>query len=388
MKKRQGVGIFFVIYFLFWLAENALASYLGIFYEAKGLGGVQIAVINSTFSIAVVIAALLVGAIGDRISSQRLLLVGLSTALLLGTAMLYVSSCYAMILLSIIVYGFGYSPFNGVCDQMLMKRLEDRPELFGRLRMGGTIGAGVGVVIAGLLMRRKSEFAMLFVVYWLGVGLCLLTALRLPKQAGAAQRATLRDYLSVIRNKSFLSIYLTFVVWGFTESSVMQFQALHIVASGLPQSFTSVFIALAMLGEAIMFALAPKLRVRLGANGLIAVAFLLQFFRVGTLAFVAWLPIPLTAFFQFTGGGAYAAVYSTLTQKISEEFPERIGCSAQNLKLVAYRGVGMTCGLMLIGVFYKAGRSYVAFSVLALCAALASVYYLWLRVSAKKAAAK
>ena len=388
MKKRQGVGIFFVLYFLFWLAENCLASYLGIFYEEKGLGGMQIAVINSTFSIAVVAAALFVGALADRIFSQKALLVWLSAALLLGTGLLYVSRSYAMILLSIIVYGFGYSPFNGVCDQMLMKRLEDRPELFGRLRMGGTIGAGVGVAIAGLLMRKESHFTALFVVYWLGAGLCLLTALRLPEQAGEKQRASLRDYLHVIQNKSFLPIYLTFVVWGFTESSVMQFQALHIVASGLPQSFTSVFIALAMLGEASMFALAPKLRVRLGANGLIAAAFSLQFFRVGTLALVARLPVPVTAFFQFTGGGAYAAVYSTLTQKISEEFPERIGCSAQNLKLVAYRGIGMTCGLMLIGAFYKAGRSDAAFSVLALCAALAGVYYLWLRVSAKKAAAK
>ena len=40
MKKRQGVFLFFVLYFLFWLGENALASYLGLYYEAKGLGGV------------------------------------------------------------------------------------------------------------------------------------------------------------------------------------------------------------------------------------------------------------------------------------------------------------------------------------------------------------
>lgn len=375
MKKRRGVFLFFVLYFLFWLGENCLASYLGIFYEAKGLGGVQIAVINSVFSIAVVAAALFAGAIGDQISSTRSLLLALSGAMILGTALLYVSSSYAMILLSVVIYGVGYSPFNGVADQMLMNRLEDHPERFGRLRMGGTVGAGVGVILAGLLMRDKSRFPALFVIYWAAAALCLLAVLRLPKEAGAKERATWRDYLLVVRHKSFLPIYLTLVLWGFTESSVMQFQALHIVASGYPQSYTSIFIAFAMVGEAIMFALAPKLHEKLGANRLIGLAFLLQFFRVGTLALVRWLPVPVTAFFQFTGGGAYAAVYSTITQKVSQSFPQSISCSAQNLKLVAYRGVGMTCGLMLIGVFYKAGRSAFAFSILALFALAVCVYY-------------
>ncbi len=387
MKKRQGVFLFFVLYFLFWLGENALASYLGLYYEAKGLGGVQIAVVNSVFSIAVVAAALFAGAIGDQIASTRSLLLALSGAMIAGTALLYVSSSYAMILLSVVIYGIGYSPFNGVADQMLMKRLEDHPERFGRLRMGGTIGAGVGVILAGLLMREESRFAALFAIYWAAAALCLLAVLRLPKEAGAKERATWRDYVLVVRHKRFLPIYLTLVVWGFTESSVMQFQALHIVASGYPQSYTSVFIALAMVGEAIMFAFAPKLHERLGEERLIGLAFLLQFFRVGTLALVQWLPVPVTAFFQFTGGGAYAAVYSTITQQVSRSFPPSIGCSAQNLKLVAYRGVGMTCGLMLIGVFYKAGRSAIAFSILALFALAVCAYYAVRSEKAKRSAA-
>ena len=82
------------------MGENALSSYLGIFYEAKGLGGVQIAVINSVFSIAVVAAALFAGAIGDQISSTRSLLLALSIAMILGTALLYISASYTMILLS------------------------------------------------------------------------------------------------------------------------------------------------------------------------------------------------------------------------------------------------------------------------------------------------
>ena len=144
------------------MGENALSSYLGIFYEAKGLGGVQIAVINSVFSIAVVAAALFAGAIGDQISSTRSLLLALSIAMILGTALLYISASYTMILLSVIIYGVGYSPFNGVADQMLMNRLENHPERFGQIRMGGTIGAGVGVVLAGLLMQHGSRFSAHF----------------------------------------------------------------------------------------------------------------------------------------------------------------------------------------------------------------------------------
>ena len=384
MKKQRGVFCFFILYFLFWMGENALSSYLGIFYEAKGLDGVQIAVINSVFSIAVVAAALFAGAIGDQISSTRSLLLALSIAMILGTALLYISASYTMILLSVIIYGVGYSPFNGVADQMLMNRLENHPERFGQIRMGGTIGAGVGVVLAGLLMQHGSRFSALFMIYWTAAALCFLAVLRLPKQAGMKERATWRDYLLVVQHKRFLPIYLTLIVWGLTESSVMQFQALHIVASGYPQAYTSIFIAFAMVGEAIMFALAPKLQKKLGEDLLIGLAFLLQFFRVGTLALVGWIPIYVTTFFQFTGGGAYAAVYSTITQKVSNSFPQSISCSAQNLKLVAYRGVGMTCGLMLIGIFYKEGKSAAAFLILAICALVACLYYAALGVKEKK----
>lgn len=92
----------------------------------------------------------------------------------------------------------------------------------------------------------------------------------------------------------------------------------------------------------------------------------------------------MTTFFQFTGGGAYAAVYSTITQKVSNSFPQSISCSAQNLKLVAYRGVGMTCGLMLIGIFYKEGMSAAAFLILAICALVACLYYAALGVKERK----
>lgn len=79
-----------------------------------------------------------------------------------------------------------------------------------------------------------------------------------------------------------------------------------------------------------------------------------------------------------------AAVYSTITQKVSNSFPQSISCSAQNLKLVAYRGVGMTCGLMLIGIFYKEGTSAAAFLILAICALVACLYYAALGVKERK----
>ena len=91
---------------------------------------------------------------------------------------------------------------------------------------------------------------------------------------------------------------------------------------------------------------------------------------MGALALPGFLPLPLVIFCQIIGGGAYASLYSVITQAISARFPEKISCSAHTLKLVVNRGIGTTCGSLLLGVLYERGALTQAYAILALTAGL------------------
>lgn len=369
--KTRGNRTFFFLYLFFWLGENCLSQYLGVFYEAQGLTGTQIGVVGGVFNGAVIAAALAVGLAGDALGRPRRILLVLCGGMILGTGLLFGLRGWPVMLVAVAVYGFAYSPFNGIADKALMSRIAGTPQLFGRYRMGGTLGAGIGVLIAGALILR-APFVSLFAVYWVAALVCAGCVLAMPGEPSAAPeaRASWRDYRQILRSPAFVPIYLTLAVWGFTESGVMQFQALHVARCGLSSSYTSLFVAAAMVGESITFALVPRIIRRLGMSRTIALAFLLQFGRAGTLALLGTLPLGVVLVFQTLGGGAYASLYSVVTQAVSREFPEQVSCSAHTLKLVVNRGVGTTCGSLLLGVLYQRGESVAAYGLLALTAAV------------------
>ena len=362
MKKNAA---FFALYFCFWMAENCLSPYLGIYYDYRGLSGGEIGAAGTIFSLAAVIAALLVGLAGDRLNSPRHVVVALTVGLLFSTMLLFAAKSRAIIFASVFFYGFCYSPTNGIVDKALMDQLGNQPEQFSSYRLGGTLGAATGVLAAGVLLTDKS-FLPVFLCYWLWVVLCGICALRLPRQSAANSRPpSPKDYLSVIRHRAFLPIYGVLAVWGLTESSMLQFLALHVSASGYPSKLTSIFIALAMAGECAMFAAVSRLQRQMTARFILILAFTLQCFRITSLALLSLLPLPLVMFFQLTGGGAYAALYSTITQEISLQFPSEISCSAHTMKLVAIRGIGSTCGFTLLGFFFDKGYSSWGYGLLA-----------------------
>ncbi len=384
MKKTAPACKFFMLYLLFWLAEDALAPYLGLYYQSRGMDGVQIGLLNNVFSVVVILSALSVGMAGDRYGNSRRLLAFLSAGLIAATFLLSVSAGFIILILCTALYAFFYSPYNGIADQMLMLELHDSPESYGRYRLGGTVGAGIGVIIAGLILSHTGRISGLFITYWAAMLLTFPVIYSLPqgsKGDPSGKKVSLADFRRIFLHRHFVPVYGILLVWGLTESSMMQFQAIHIVNEGFPESLTSTFIALSMVGEAVSFALAPRIVTCLGRRRALGVAFLLQFLKIAALTMIRSLPLALVGALQLTGGAAYAIVYSTATGLISKEFPDQLGYSAQTLKLVVNRGIGVSLGTLSMGIALSAGRlkyMYAALSAIALayaCFVLGTRFY-------------
>lgn len=80
--------------------------------------------------------------------------------------------------------------------------------------------------------------------------------------------------------------------------------------------------------------------------------------------------------FHFTGGGSYALLYTIMTAIIGEVYPAKTRYSAQVLKLVASRGIGMTCGSMLLGAMFDMQMTAAGYQLLAMAAGAAALYFL------------
>ncbi len=365
ITRRNSLYVFFAIYMFFWMAENLLSPYLGLYYAQRGLSATQLGQINSWFSAAVIASSLAVGTLGDKLGKLSRMLILLLCGMIAGTFLLSIAGSYGTITLAVLVYGASYAPVNAITDKLLMDRLRERPETFGKYRMGGTVGAGIGVLLSGVLLPALG-FGSLFVGYWMAVLLCIFGILTLPQEMDSVHldKACWQDYLAIMRHRRFLPIYLTMAIWGFTEVGAAQFLALHILRSGLKSYYTSLFVSVAMVGECIGFFMAPRLICRLRPHQIIAITFTLQVFRMGSLALLGSIPLAVTFFFQFIGGSAYAQIYSLTTQMISETFSLKVSCSAHTLKLVVNRGIGFTCGSLSLGYVFDVLASSYAYAIL------------------------
>lgn len=384
MKEKNKNRLFFAIYFFFWAAENCLGPYLGVYYKAIGLTGMKIGIVNGAFSVAVIIASILIGAVGDKLGNTKRLLLFLLTGMIAGTVFLFFSRTFALILIAVSIYGFSCSPVNGIADKILMDNLQDKPESFGVYRLGGTIGAGVGIIAAGILITAY-DFSSLFFFYWLALLICVIYTMKIPvtSKDHGMDKSRWSDYIIIIKHKSFISIYITMMIWGFTEVGSSSFQALHIVACGFKSSYTSVFVACSLVGEGIGFVLIPHLMNRIKWKHLLAFTFLLQFFKIGTMMLLRVLPLPVVIFFQFTGGGAFAIIYSIITQAISAAYPSKVSCSAQTLKLVANKGIGLSCGFLMFGYLYENYSLTIGYGILTVISIVFAVFLLLSSLSGK-----
>lgn len=385
--NKTGTGNFnyFMIYLFYWISDTCLYPYLGIFYEQRGFSGTQIGYASGIMCFAAVCAALITGFFGDRFGKLKHLVFVLFLGVIVSTFLLQINAGVAFLMFAIFIYGFCTYPISDLVDKMLIDRLGGEVHKYARYRMGGTIGAAIGVVIAGYIIN-KADVSVLFQVFWLLIIPGLIFLAMAPCSTHSLAISKISDYGLIVKNKMFIPIYLTMIIWGFTESSVLQFQTLHIKSAGLPSYYTSVFIASAMLGEIIAFMLAPKLLLKLSESSLLAIAFILEFLKVSSLAFVGRLPLGVVVFFQFSGGGAYSFLISTITMLIAKNYPSQISCTAHNLKTIASSGVGVTCGSMLIGYMYQYYTSKIAYVIMASVALIFSVFVSTISVVKRKKA--
>ena len=375
-REKPRVWPYVGVFVFFWMASNVILPYLGLLYEGKGFSQRGIGILAGVFQFVVVLAALLVGSLEDRVGRPRSVLAVLLVGMVVSVFGIYGSGSYGITFLMVVVFGFCYAPVNGITDKALMGRLKEAPERYAKYRSGGTVGAGLGILLAAFLIRG-DDFSAVVVGFCLALLPCLICVLFFGGD-GRGDRAVPEagDYLCFFRNRNSFPIYFAFAVWGLSESGVGTFQAILIRNAGWPVGVTSVFVAGAMVGEFIGFWLIPRLRFRLSYERWLALSFVLQFLRIFTLALIGKIPFLTVWVFQFLGGGSFAVIHSVITLVVDEVYPERVLYMAHGLKRVASNGVGNMLGLLILGQAFELGVGVEAYLLISLGAAVMAVYFL------------
>lgn len=355
-------------YFIYWGGAAAVLPFMSVFYESVNLKGGQIGQLNSIPYFVSLISSISFSFLSDVLRSHKLVLrmciFGLIAVLLVFPSL----STFAAFLPVVLLYSVFSSPANPILDQTALSALKN-PENYGKIRVGGSIGWSIMVLVSGYLIDHLH--VGLPVIFYINIAFLVLfygmTAF-MPeprREVGSdAEKVSPGKLAAMLRLPGFLIFLLTIIIWGIGESSIGSFMFLHIKSLGGSTTLMGIALSVSVIGEIIIFSYSDKIQSRLGPQKMILGAFLVLLAWLAGLALIRNPnAIPL---FQVFGGAGFGLLQSGSVAYVNERAPKGLGTTAQAIRVGLFSGLGVGIGAIISGIMYEASGSVILFRNMAL----------------------
>jgi len=168
-------------FFLYWASLAPFILFIGLYYESINLRGAQIGQLGSLRKLVSVAGSILLAFLSDTLRRRKLILhaciIGMITALLIFPH----AASFATLLPIVILYSIFLSPTNAILDETTLKAL-DNPRDYSKIRMGGSIGWGIVVLITGWLLDDPTvNMTVIFYLHIFFLILLLALTVFLPE---------------------------------------------------------------------------------------------------------------------------------------------------------------------------------------------------------------
>ncbi len=375
-------------YFAYFIALAFISPYLVLHYRSRGFSATQIGLIVGLAPIVRVVCSPLWGSLADVFQRQRqVLLVAVAGA---GIAMvgIWQAPVFGLLLPAVLVYEFFGSPIVPLVDASVLTVLGRRRDQYGKLRLWGTLGWGLGGPLAGVLAERAGlnwNFAIGFSLYALG----FVVALRLPIVSVARTVPFWRGLRTMATVRWWVPFMVTAFIVGLGQTLLNQLLFLRLADMNTPESIMGLSLAFIMIGELPVLYYSDRLLRRIGSHGLFLFAIVtsaIMLFAVSGMK-VGWMILPIDLLHGVAFNGKALAVLHFL----SRSAPKGMQATAQTVSNAISGGLAAAVGGMVGGALFDSIGSTATFrlaGVITVVAGLAFALIVYRRGASPRAAAE
>ncbi len=336
----------FTFYFLYFAALSSLMPFLVLLYQGLDFSGAQIGLLTGIPPLITLVAAPFWTGVADTRQWHKLVMgVGIAFAVLVMVLLPSVT-VFPVVFLVIILFNTFLSPVAPLADSATMNMLGEERAMYGRIRLGGTIGWGLFAPIAGFLVQKYGLQAGFwsFSVIMLANLLVSQRFVHGAPQAGDAPRAGIRTFLTSRRWLNFL--FLAFL-GGVGSFSVAAYLFPYMAELGASESMMGIASSIATLTEIPIFFFGNRLVKKFGSYALLVLALVLVGIRSLFFGIVS-TPL-LVLVLQAFGGTIFPAIWLAGVSYADENAPAGMKSSAQGLFGAMMFGVGSAAAGFLAG---------------------------------------
>ena len=276
------------IFFIF-AALGTLINFLPLYYDEIGFSGVQISTINVLGSAALILVAPQIGLVADRAKSKHLVLLAgvLIFAFSLGSIPLLKSFIPILLLWTIYrtISGPLYSTSENISYSVAAKTSEKGNSSFGSIRLWGSIGYALAVLLAGWIYQKygiKANTVFFIVMIAISISTLLLTSKSVLdlEEEKHEEKLSLNAILKLIVSHRYLFFMaLALALSDPTQDGIRSFEPIYMSNLGLEAGMIGLANMLSAIGEVPFMIYADRIIRKFGIRNMILFVFVFDILR-------------------------------------------------------------------------------------------------------------
>ncbi len=331
----------FSFYALFFAGVAFVAPYLVLYYQSLGFNGAQIGLLTGVTPLITLVSAPMWTGLADRTGRHRLIM---SMVLLAAATAVFIFpglQTFALVLLFAALFNVFFAPISSFADSATMTMLGAQKAMYGRIRLGGTIGFGLMAPLAGAVAQNYG----LKYAFWGGAAfffLSLLIGQRMTFEAAAGSAPLGKDVRRLLVSRRWVLFLILAFAGGLAVAASNNYFFPYMKELGAQETTMGLALTIATLSEVPILYFGNRLIHRFHAYGLLLLAMIITGLRLVLLALTN-LPA-LVLWIQLLGGLTFPAMWLAGVSYADENAPEGMRATAQGLFGAMVFGVGTAVG--------------------------------------------
>jgi PPP family 3-phenylpropionic acid transporter len=342
--KRTSPFIFYLFYYA------ALAFYMPfivLYFQGLGFNGAQIGLLTGIAPLITMVSAPFWTGLADSKQRHKLIL-SLTLIVVITLAIIFpLMKTLVPVILLVCMFSLFAAPIISFADSATMTMLADEKEMYGCIRLGGTIGWGLMAPAAGILIQAygiKLAFWGYAVVMSLALGISLKFTFG-QKVEAVSLRGNVRQMLSNRRWVFFLCLAF---VGGVAFACINSYLSPYLKELGASKTTMGFALTISTLGELPILFFANHLLKRFKAYGLFVVGLTITGLRL--LLYAAFNFAAGILVFQLLNGMTFPMVWVAGVSYADENSSEGMKSTAQGLLGAMVYGFGAALGGLVGGL--------------------------------------
>ena len=350
----------FSFYFLYYAAMASMLPFLVIFYQSRGFSGVQIGLLTGIPPLITLVGAPFGTGLADTTHRHKLIMgLGLIVAILV-TAVMPILTSFVLIFGLILVFNIFMSPVGSLSDSATMTMLGEQKAMYGRVRMGGTIGWGIFALVSATLVDHYG----LNIAFWLFSVLMFINFWVSRKFSFGEKNESAGKsggVMVLLRNRKWIVFLANAFFGGLASMTVASYLYPYMAEMGASETMMGVASMVATLTELPIFFFGAFIIKRIPSRVLFILSLVLMGFR-SLLFSVATSPY-MGLIIHGLGGTLFPAMWLAGVAYAEENAPAGLKSTAQGLFGAMSFGFGSAIGGFVGGLLLDKSGAHGMFMV-------------------------